>query len=711
MDAEGKSCLTVMQRLQRETCSLLTTGFKRLRARGPKAAVNRLFHDLFPGDGSRVRRPPYLTPPPHAGGEYDGPLIESYFESFFRGDEQLHHTYLPIPWTDYYCRFGFRPHWELQNFLEHVVVPDKQYFTIVQNARGILEKLPPNVLVFAAGGVGDAPIPLLKGNRPFRCRTERAFRVSFCGNPKTTASLDRHVRDRMSSLLRNEPGFHFSPPLPISQYYELMAESDFVLCPRGFGATSFRLYESLSFGSIPIYIWDETEWLPYRDELPWDDLILRVGFEEIESIPDRVNGMSGEELRRRRRCIEAHYDRYFTFDGVCRWIVDSLRRNQDRNQATPPHAPTADRKLAGQSSARSTPASASEAPRGTKRTIASEAKRRKRGAKRLAWMVAERKREIERRQEFAQGLRLANTTIRIRWFGRLGNNILQITNGIHVARLYRSRLVLTQPRDDGYRPALLGLRDLDFTEPGSEAVGDCQVALFRLPALDLVQEHPLDWEGRRCVLAEFVRPMLPHSLAEAAGGGDDDLVIHIRSGDIFRGIEIDTASDGTPAWKRPPRRRWVHAKYVQPPLAYYCRIIGSRSWRSVRIVAEDRVNPVIRALLAEYPFARHEPGSLEDDARVLLSARNLVIGYGTFALSWALTSRNLRRLYCTSLPTDVLGTLRDGDLEGVETHVFRLDDYLRPGEWRCTDKQLRRMLELPDSNVVAVSQAATAKWK
>ena len=38
-----------------------------------------------------------------------------------------------------------------------------------------------------------------------------------------------------------------------------MRDSLFSLCPRGYGPTSFRLYESIQLGSIPVYIAEDDE--------------------------------------------------------------------------------------------------------------------------------------------------------------------------------------------------------------------------------------------------------------------------------------------------------------------------------------------------------------------------------------------------------------------------------------------------------------------
>jgi hypothetical protein len=61
--------------------------------------------------------------------------------------------------------------------------------------------------------------------------------------------------------LQNETGFQIRERDP--NWEELIRGSVFHLCPRGNGPTSYRLFESLQAGTIPIYIWEEVRLLPF----------------------------------------------------------------------------------------------------------------------------------------------------------------------------------------------------------------------------------------------------------------------------------------------------------------------------------------------------------------------------------------------------------------------------------------------------------------
>jgi hypothetical protein len=67
-----------------------------------------------------------------------------------------------------------------------------------------------------------------------------------------------------------------------TRYAEVIARSKFVLCPRGHGPSSFRLYEALAAGRVPVVI--SNNWLaPPR--IDWSRCIVRVGEKDVRGLP------------------------------------------------------------------------------------------------------------------------------------------------------------------------------------------------------------------------------------------------------------------------------------------------------------------------------------------------------------------------------------------------------------------------------------------
>ena len=113
---------------------------------------------------------------------------------------------------------------------------------------------------------------------------------------------------------------------------------------------------------------------------------------------------------------------------------------------------------------------------------------------------------------------------------------------------------------------------------------------------------------------------------------ENDLVVHIRSGDIFQAVP--------------------HHLYVPPPLSYYIKEINKRKYEKIYIVCEDTVNPVVNELLKLYKNAVYKKNSLEDDIKIILGATNIIFSIGTFIPSLMLVSNNIKYIYGKSIAND-----------------------------------------------------------
>lgn len=65
-------------------------------------------------------------------------------------------------------------------------------------------------------------------------------------------------------------------------FQEVVSRSKFVLCPRGAGTSSFRLYETLAAGRVPVIISDQ--WMPPHGP-DWEACSIRVPESELNSLP------------------------------------------------------------------------------------------------------------------------------------------------------------------------------------------------------------------------------------------------------------------------------------------------------------------------------------------------------------------------------------------------------------------------------------------
>jgi hypothetical protein len=83
------------------------------------------------------------------------------------------------------------------------------------------------------------------------------------------------------------------------QFIQNIIESDYVLCARGFGNYSLRLYETLCLGRIPVII-DSDMVLPFESQIEWKDYAIVVPQERVEDTAQIVqvyhNALSSDEF-------------------------------------------------------------------------------------------------------------------------------------------------------------------------------------------------------------------------------------------------------------------------------------------------------------------------------------------------------------------------------------------------------------------------------
>lgn len=247
------------------------------------------------------QRRPY---PPH-----NTPDFEEYFLHTFDKSFVSERIYLPVLWTNYYCnnRHGkaLSAFNRLQRYLNRLD-RKKNYYTIVQYDDRILHDVSHlDLKVFGLGCKGDYQLPLICQPHPFKFDNERTVFASFSG--KRT----HKIRDAVFNLKGED--VVISEGLKINEYCELLSKSVFSLCPRGYGATSFRIVESLQYGAIPVYISDEFL-IPHGVDFSEYGVLINQGediLKVLRSIPnDRIEQLQKSDA----------YNKYMTFE-VNRKIV------------------------------------------------------------------------------------------------------------------------------------------------------------------------------------------------------------------------------------------------------------------------------------------------------------------------------------------------------------------------------------------------------
>ena len=277
-------------------------------------------------------KPSYPTYPPYHTGLY----LEEYFFDFYQRNidrfRKLKREYMPIFWTNIYLNAGgdlTKAVFELQGVLNETLTPAGKYFTICQHDDAPMNVVPANTMIFSAGGnkqgPGINPIPLICGPLAKQEKKEKEFLASFVG------STTHRVRDKMIDVLKDKSDVYISTKgwentmsvNCVEDFINASLKSKFVLCPRGWGLTSFRLYEAMQLDAVPVYISDHF-WKPFTYELNWDEFCVTIKEEQIPDIHSILQSISDEKYESMKQKIEEVYENYFTMEGTCSKILQIL---------------------------------------------------------------------------------------------------------------------------------------------------------------------------------------------------------------------------------------------------------------------------------------------------------------------------------------------------------------------------------------------------
>jgi glycosyltransferase involved in cell wall biosynthesis len=124
-------------------------------------------------------------------------------------------------------------------------------------------------------------------------------------------------------MYQRAPGFYFGHRDTVL-FRNVMRQSKFTLCPRGSGITSFRLYEALQVGSIPIYVSDIFR-CPFENKIDWKEICLFFKLEEIGNIEQAIKAIPEKRVNEMRAAGQHVVEKYFNLRGTCNEILEVLK--------------------------------------------------------------------------------------------------------------------------------------------------------------------------------------------------------------------------------------------------------------------------------------------------------------------------------------------------------------------------------------------------
>lgn len=257
-----------------------------------------------------------------------------------------------------------------------------------------------------------------------------------------------------------------------------------------------------------------------------------------------------------------------------------------------------------------------------------------------------------------------------RWFGRLGNNIQQISNGIYFCE--ENGIKFTSPDHP-----MIDAMEINFGNNHFKIKDTSHnwFYFFDGPDADfIVDVKDLNY-SRKSICEQYILPNLKVNRTLINDPLPEDLlVIHLRSGDLFT--------------------HWPKT-HTQNPLAYYMHLFNLFKF-NVQIISEDMNHPFIK-IFSQLNLNIQTP-SVEDALTTLLRARNIATsGVSSFGSAAALCSKNIKKYFCTDL--FLKESLNPYMLKDhLEVYILDLGDkYIKVGDWNCSTETFEKLFNYQEN--------------
>lgn len=181
--------------------------------------------------------------------------------------------------------------------------------------------------------IGVIPVNTLARAPKFN-RNHRPFLYSFLGELDHAPLPEEHVRSRLKHLRSHndvliartlEPSLRrrLRRNYSVRNDFELVARnSTFTLAPAGFGRWTYRFFQAISWGSIPVLLSDDYI-KPFADSIPYDDFTLTLPEAAIDDIDEILRDIQPDAIKHLQRQLEAN-QHHFTYDAFFAKLTRTL---------------------------------------------------------------------------------------------------------------------------------------------------------------------------------------------------------------------------------------------------------------------------------------------------------------------------------------------------------------------------------------------------
>jgi len=208
-----------------------------------------------------------------------------------------------------------------------------------------------------------------------------------------------------------------------------------------------------------------------------------------------------------------------------------------------------------------------------------------------------------------------NTIYIVNWYGRLGNNIIQLLNGITFG-LQNNFNKIIFPYHEFFNNNEIIFDTNNYPERNIIATYEND---FYYLAIKNIIKYNINIKE---LFNKYIKPIIRD--INYNYNNNYDLTIYLRSGDIFKGN--------------------YNNEYVQPPLSYYEEIIKRENTNNIILITEELNNPTAKYYneINNYKWNKND---IKTDINYLINSKVVVLGLSIFCLIFILLSNKIKKIY------------------------------------------------------------------
>ena len=103
-----------------------------------------------------------------------------------------------------------------------------------------------------------------------------------------------NVRDVIKNTLRNNNNFLFYDSGGWTPSVNVDLQKIFINTT----ISSFRFFECFQLGTIPVYLWNDIEWLPFKNVIDYSRLCISLHISQINSLQQKLESITEDDYNK-----------------------------------------------------------------------------------------------------------------------------------------------------------------------------------------------------------------------------------------------------------------------------------------------------------------------------------------------------------------------------------------------------------------------------